>query len=93
MRNRIFCATLAASLAGGLLVLGSTLGLQLLRAAPANPVKTFRWRDGKRAAVSLSFDDARVSQIDTGLALLNRQQVKATLRTRLPSASYRMCVR
>lgn len=78
MRNRTLCATLAASLASGLLVVGSTLGPQVLQAVPAHPVKTFRWPDGKRAAISLSFDDARISQIDTGLALLNRQHVKAT---------------
>ncbi len=40
--------------------------------------RQFRWPDGKRAAVSLSFDDARPSQIDVGLALLNQHQVKVT---------------
>lgn len=38
----------------------------------------FRWPDGKRAAVSLSFDDARPSQVDTGLALLARLGARAT---------------
>lgn len=38
----------------------------------------FPWPEGKRAAVSLTFDDARVSQIDTGIALLDRHGVKAT---------------
>ena len=38
----------------------------------------FAWPDGKRAAVSLSFDDARASQVDTGTALLNRYGIKAT---------------
>ena len=41
-------------------------------------VQTFHWPDGKRAAVSLSFDDARPSQLDVGLPLLNRHQVKVT---------------
>jgi peptidoglycan/xylan/chitin deacetylase (PgdA/CDA1 family) len=36
------------------------------------------WPDGKRAALSLSFDDARQSQVDTGLALLDKHKVKAT---------------
>jgi peptidoglycan/xylan/chitin deacetylase (PgdA/CDA1 family) len=44
----------------------------------ANPAKPFQWPNGKRAAVSLSFDDARLSQIDTGLALLNEEGTKAT---------------
>lgn len=44
----------------------------------AESAQPFRWPEGKRAAVSLSFDDARPSQVDTGLALLNQHQVKAT---------------
>jgi peptidoglycan/xylan/chitin deacetylase (PgdA/CDA1 family) len=39
---------------------------------------SFSWPEGKRAAVSLSFDDARLSQIDAGMALLDRYGVKAT---------------
>jgi len=40
--------------------------------------KPFRWPEGKRAALSLTFDDARLSQIDTGLAILDKHNVKAT---------------
>jgi len=40
--------------------------------------KDFRWSGGKRAAVSLSFDDARLSQVDNGLAILDKYGVKAT---------------
>jgi len=40
--------------------------------------KVFRWPKGKRAAVRLAFDDARLSQIDTGLDLLDKSGVKAT---------------
>lgn len=40
--------------------------------------QSFQWPDGKRAAVSLSFDDGRLSQIDTGLALLKRLGLKVT---------------
>ena len=40
--------------------------------------KSFHWPTGKRAAVSLSFDDARLSQVDTGLALLKKEGVKVT---------------
>ena len=45
------------------------------RGAEVNP---FRWPDGKKAAVSLSFDDARLSQVDIGLALLKKEGVKVT---------------
>lgn len=38
----------------------------------------FQWPNGKRAAVSLSFDDSRLSQIDAGLAVLRKEGVKAT---------------
>jgi peptidoglycan-N-acetylglucosamine deacetylase len=39
---------------------------------------SFHWPKGYRAAVSLSFDDARASQIDTGLPLFTRLGVKVT---------------
>ena len=38
----------------------------------------FKWPDGYQAALSLSFDDARHSQIDTGLALLDKYDAKVT---------------
>lgn len=38
----------------------------------------FRWPKGKRAAISLSFDDARLSQVDRGLPILDAYGVKAT---------------
>lgn len=38
----------------------------------------FTWPAGKRAAVSLSFDDARISQIDAGIPILDKYNVKAT---------------
>jgi peptidoglycan-N-acetylglucosamine deacetylase len=41
-------------------------------------LKSFRWPDGKKAAVSLSFDDARLSQVDNGLAVLKKEGVKVT---------------
>jgi beta-glucosidase len=50
------------------------------------------WPDGKQAAISLSFDDARPSQVDVGVPLLDRYGVKATfyvtpsrLKERLPA--------
>lgn len=38
----------------------------------------FAWPEGKQVAVSLSFDDARPSQVDAGTALLDEYGVKAT---------------
>ncbi len=37
----------------------------------------FAWPDGKRAAVSLTFDDARPSQVSIGLPILNQHDVRA----------------
>ncbi len=45
-----------------------------MRASPA----TFAWPNGARGAVSLSFDDARLSQIDVGLAILDAHGVRAS---------------
>ncbi|WP_046470364.1 polysaccharide deacetylase family protein [Allosalinactinospora lopnorensis] len=49
------------------------------------------WPGGRRAALSLTFDDARASQVDTGLPVLDRWRVKGTfyvlpqpVRSRLP---------
>ena len=38
----------------------------------------FRWPDGKKVAVSLSFDDARSSQVDVGVPLFDRLGAKVT---------------
>lgn len=38
----------------------------------------FAWPEGKQTALSLSFDDARPSQVDAGTAVLNQYGVKAT---------------
>jgi len=43
-----------------------------------NDTAPFSWPEGRAVAVSLSFDDARPSQIDTLLPLLNKYGVKAT---------------
>src|SRR5262249_53620804 len=49
------------------------------------PSTKFTWPDGKRAALSLSFDDGRQSQVDVGVALLDKHKVKATFYV-VPSA-------
>jgi peptidoglycan/xylan/chitin deacetylase (PgdA/CDA1 family) len=50
----------------------------LTRAGHAQPPAPFAWPDGARAALSLSFDDARTSQVDAGLALLDSYGAKVT---------------
>lgn len=40
--------------------------------------QTFKWPGNKTVAISLTFDDARMSQVDTGTALLDKYGVKAT---------------
>ncbi len=42
------------------------------------PTAAFKWPDGKQVALSLSFDDARTSQVEGGAALLDKYGVKAT---------------
>ncbi len=48
------------------------------RARSAEHGQPFVWPSGKRAAISLSFDDARPSQLDVGLPILDAHGVKAT---------------
>lgn len=43
-----------------------------------NNHENFSWPDGKKIALSLSFDDARLSQVEGGTALLDEYGVKAT---------------
>jgi peptidoglycan-N-acetylglucosamine deacetylase len=64
-----------------LLGMSCALGLAGLDAQSSRPAQTpvaFHWPAGKHAAVSLSFDDARTSQVDEGLALLKKTGVKVT---------------
>jgi peptidoglycan-N-acetylglucosamine deacetylase len=53
-------------------------GHEALAAQAGQTPAAFRWPSGKRAAVSLTFDDARTSQVDEGLALLKKMDVKLT---------------
>ncbi|MEZ4700996.1 MAG: polysaccharide deacetylase family protein [Rhodothermales bacterium] len=53
--------------------------LLLTRLAAAQPERPrITWPDGIQAAVSLSFDDARYSQVDVGTAVLDKHGYKAT---------------
>jgi peptidoglycan/xylan/chitin deacetylase (PgdA/CDA1 family) len=46
--------------------------------APQESSKVIHWPEGKRVAVSLSFDDGRASQVDIGLDVINPTGVKVT---------------
>lgn len=67
----------------------TVLLLLLIPAVPtplfAQTTTTFNWPGGKQAAISLSFDDARSSQVKAGTALLDSLHVKATFYV-VPSA-------
>ncbi len=49
-----------------------------------------RWPEGKVMAISLTFDDARLSQIDKGIPLLDRYGVKGTFYVSLRSVEKRL---
>ena len=50
----------------------------------------FTWPQGKKMAISLSFDDARASQVDAGTALLDTYGVKATFYVQPPTVKNRL---
>jgi peptidoglycan/xylan/chitin deacetylase (PgdA/CDA1 family) len=50
----------------------------------------FCWPEGKHAAISLTFDDARVSQIDHGLPILDEYNAKATFYVSIRSLGERL---
>lgn len=50
----------------------------------------FRWPQGKRVAISLTFDDARPSQLDRGLPVLDQYGVKATFYVSINSMEKRL---
>jgi peptidoglycan-N-acetylglucosamine deacetylase len=78
MRSKVGCMVFALCLSCVTASGEEMTGQQPAPAPATEAAKPFHWPNGKRAAVSLSFDDARLSQIDVGLALLNEHHVKAT---------------
>ncbi|MHC4727019.1 MAG: polysaccharide deacetylase family protein [Planctomycetota bacterium] len=50
----------------------------------------FRWPDGKQGAISVTFDDARLSQIDTGVPILDEYDTKATFYVSINSMKKRL---
>jgi peptidoglycan-N-acetylglucosamine deacetylase len=65
----------------------AALGTLLLASTPRTqvPASPFPWPNGKRAAVSLSFDDGRPTQMDAGLPVLTETGLKVTFYV-VPSA-------
>ncbi|MBX2817104.1 MAG: polysaccharide deacetylase family protein, partial [Saprospiraceae bacterium] len=60
-------------------VLSAILGFCLsLLAIPATHAQSFPWPEGKKAALTLTFDDARLSHPDVGLELFRELDAKAT---------------
>lgn len=45
---------------------------------PLADFASFRWPEGKRAALSITFDDARLTQPDNGFEILDRHGIPAT---------------
>lgn len=66
-------------------LLSAFLATALASAQAPVPAPAFPWPDGRRAAVSLSFDDGRPSQMDAGLPVLNSLGLKVTFYV-VPSA-------
>jgi peptidoglycan-N-acetylglucosamine deacetylase len=58
--------------------LALTLAFGPLCASGQGPAGAFPWPNGKRAAVSLSFDDGRSSQMDTGIPVLAQARLPVT---------------
>ena len=50
----------------------------------------FPWPEGKMTAISLTFDDARLSQVDKGIPVLDRYNVKGTFYVSLRSVEERI---
>jgi len=60
------------------ILLISTALLVIKNEAAANNYKGFDYPNQAQNAISITFDDARHSQVDTGLAILDKHNVKAT---------------
>jgi peptidoglycan/xylan/chitin deacetylase (PgdA/CDA1 family) len=62
----------------GACLLSVAFGVTAADTQPAPSTPTFAWPAGKRAAISLSFDDARASQLDAGVPLFARYKARVT---------------
>lgn len=67
-----------------------TIGSLPRGAVSQSAAPKFAWPEGKAMALSLSFDDARVSQVDVGAAVLDRHGAKATFYVMPPAVEKRL---
>ncbi len=66
-------------LLGVLIILACRISpAQNYQAGATETKSAFEWPEGKKMALSLTFDDARLSQIDNGIPLFDKYGVKAT---------------
>lgn len=61
-----------------LLLYACLLQAQDYETETGSPDSDFHWPEGKQMALSLTFDDARYSQVEKGIPLLNRYEVQGT---------------
>ena len=61
-----------------LLLIAKVVFAQDYKMESANSEAAFQWPEGKQMALSLSFDDARFSQVDKGIPLLNTYNITGT---------------
>jgi peptidoglycan-N-acetylglucosamine deacetylase len=88
--NSLSYVMLGIGLSSAIISTSEVTAQEPTRPRQAEETRPFRWPNEKRAAVSLSFDDARASQIDTGLALLNEHHVKVTFFVQAENISHRL---
>jgi peptidoglycan/xylan/chitin deacetylase (PgdA/CDA1 family) len=60
------------------ILLGAEKGVFAQAGEAAPRAARFPWPDGRKAALSLTFDDARESQVDVGIPILNEYGLRAT---------------
>jgi len=77
MKNLVLERSEGVEIVAGVVLLCAAAGLSGCRTAGTEQ-SSFRWPNGKRAAISITFDDARLSQVDRGLPMLDGYGIKAT---------------
>lgn len=89
MRKNNLGPTLLITLSLGLVI--NVCSAQAYQPDNATQEKSnFSWPEGKTMAISLTFDDARLSQIDKGIPLLNKYGVKGTFYVSMGSVAKRL---
>jgi peptidoglycan/xylan/chitin deacetylase (PgdA/CDA1 family) len=76
MKIRKLSATIIFTLV--IIIIAGISHVQSYEVNAAERNSDFKWPEGKKMGLSLTFDDARLSQVDKGIPLLNSYGVKAT---------------